>query len=135
MKKLIIAASIALVGFTLTSCEKEEIQEPITSTKTIKEKPTINKSGGGEEEDFIIIYGVTQNTNSSPIAGAKVILFDSGTSSALDTVYSDTQGDFIFTDQDSGSYYFKATAMGYIPLTTNSMSFPASNSATLVLQE
>lgn len=134
MKKLIIAASIALAGFTLTSCEKEDIQKPTTPVKTIKEKPTINKTGGGEEEDPIIIYGVIENTSSTKIVGAQVIVFDLGTSSPVDTTYSDTQGEFQ-SEQDSGTYYFKVTATNYLPLTSGDFDFPASNLVTLVLQQ
>lgn len=134
MKILKNIAIMACAVFALTSCEKEEIQKPQEAEFEIKNK-TNNLKTGGEEEDFIIIYGVTENASNASISGAEVVLFDGSTSVPIDTVYSDAQGEFQFNDQLSGVYYFTANANGYSPYSSANMSFPASNVATLVLQQ
>ncbi|MBL4710060.1 MAG: carboxypeptidase regulatory-like domain-containing protein [Flavobacteriales bacterium] len=134
MKKFKILAVLACVVFTLSSCEKEEIQKPQESLEQSKEKNFLDKSGGGVEEDPIIIYGLTQNISNVSIADTEVILFDSNTSTPIDTAYSDSHGEFQF-EEISGTYYFVASASGYSVLTSSNMVITTSSTVTLTLLE
>ncbi len=135
MKKLkLFVTALILGGLGLTSCEKEDINVVEPSYKNSESKVQIQKDGGGEEEDPIIIYGLTQNSSNAPIENAEVIILDALTSNPLDTTYSDTQGEFEF-EELSGTYYFIASASGYVTLTSGNFDLPDSNPVTLTLQE
>lgn len=126
-----------LVGvmFALTSCAKETLEGPTQIDATSKEfVSNNNKDGGGDDDEWIIIYGLTEDDNNDPIADVMVIVFDSEFSNPLDTVYSDSYGDFSFS-LNAGSYYFKASVVGYQNLETSAISYTTTDSIKLELSE
>lgn len=135
MKKLKISVLTLLCSVVaLSSCEKEEIIKPNSASKKAKGSESTNKDGGGDDDDTIIIYGVTQNVSSSPIQGANVIIFESSTSTPIDTSESNSAGEFEFS-VNRGNYYFEATASGYQDLQTSDYTFTTNDNVVLTLEE
>lgn len=117
------------------SCEKENVKPTEADPQPLKENFMNNKDGGGDDEDWIIIYGVVESAaTSNPVENAEVILFDQNLTNPIDTFYTDALGKFEFED-DSGDYAFKVDAVGYQLLESNSYTFPESNPVTLNLQD
>ena len=113
MKNLKILAILACAVFALSSCEKEVLQDPASSEKV---KVTTEKSGGGQDEQPIIIYGLTQNLSSVAIENAEVKMYEAVTNQYLSTDYTDSEGNFEFSEL-IGSYYFVIDATGSVSYT------------------
>ena len=135
MKNLKTITLIFCAVFTLASCETEEIQEPVSAAKI---KTTINKSGGGnaggEEEDPIIIYGLTQNSSNDTIENGEVNLYDALTNELISTDDTDSNGNFEFSEL-SGNYYVIIHASGYLTFQSADLDFPLNNGVVFTLQE
>jgi uncharacterized surface anchored protein len=138
MKNLRIMAIMICSVLTLASCETEELQGPSIEHSESKEKIVNNKDGGGttggEEEDPIIIRGLTQGSSDEPVVGAEVVLYDSDTNQEIDSYFTDSNGDFEFSEL-SGTYYFNITASGYVPFESADLDFPLNNGIVFTLQE
>ncbi len=135
MKNLKISVLILLCSVVaLSSCEKEEIIKPNSTSKKAKGLESTNKDGGGDDDDTIIIYGVTQNFSSDLIQDVNVVIFESSSSNPVDTAESNSVGEFEFS-VNQGSYYFEATASGYQYLQTSDYTFTTNDIIVLTLEE
>jgi hypothetical protein len=130
MKNLKLIAIMACAIFALSSCEKELLQVPAVSEKV---KTTVEKSGGGQDEQPIIIYGFTQNSSSVAIENAEVKLYDAGTNQIISTDYTDSEGNFEFSEL-IGTYYFVIDASAYSIFQSADLNFPLNNGITFTLQ-
>ena len=133
--KINIAVLLCSVIF-FASCEKESVKPAAVNQQDFKTHSiNKNKDGGGDEEEWIIIRGVVQSaTTSNPINNAQVILFNQNLTNPIDTLYSNTLGEFEF-ESDSGDYSFKVDAVGFELLESNNYAFPENNPITINLQE
>ncbi|MEQ8910301.1 MAG: carboxypeptidase-like regulatory domain-containing protein [Vicingaceae bacterium] len=131
---LIIAVLFSSV-LVLTSCEEENITPGKIKTETSQKKQSrFQKDGGGEEEEWIIIYGVVQELSSpSRISNARVVLYDANQVNPLDTAFTNVEGEFQF-ENDSADYSFIVTASGYQTVESINYSFPNANPVTISME-
>jgi len=97
----------------LCSCQKEH-QERMSFLK------------GGDLDDPIVI-GIVKNSDSQPINSAVVELYPENSSEVLDSAITNENGNFSFTLEESGSYYFKAYEEGSLLATTEAISITDSS--------
>lgn len=121
MKKVIVKKALALlgmaillIGFGLSSCDKDDIQMDVNQEQTVLYESEC--PGGGEIEDPIE-QGTLKSLDGPVIADGMVYLYAVGNNTPLAYQVTDENGNFCF-QVEVGNYYHTSSASGFLPDTT-----------------